>query len=307
MISKLEFHAMGSGMLAALEGTPQEAGILQQVPVWFAEWEQIFSRFIPDSELNRLNRNNGRPFPVSSPLWELLGLSLENARNSEGLISPAILDQLELAGYDRSFEQIQHHAVEKYLIPADEPCLDEVVLDETTHTVTLPRHLRLDLGGVAKGWAAQQAMLRLSAVHPAMVDAGGDIAISGPLANGDAWPVGVRDPFHPGNNVAYLGLKRSCVATSGTDYHRWMLNGSWQHHLIDPRTGSPADTDLITATVIAPDVMAAEMAAKMVLILGSKNGKEWLEQQPGEEGLLIHEDGTLIPSRGWKEQLWSNQ
>ena len=85
-----------------------------------------------------------------------------------------------------------------------------------------------------------------------------------------------------------------------------MMNGSWQHHLIDPRTGNPANTDLLTATVLAPDVMAAEMAAKMILILGSESGKEWLEQQPGLEGLLILDEGTLLPSRGWKEQLWSN-
>jgi thiamine biosynthesis lipoprotein len=87
-----------------------------------------------------------------------------------------------------------------------------------------------------------------------------------------------------------------------------MMNGTWQHHLIDPRTGNPANTDLLAATVIAMNVMAAEMAAKMILILGSERGKEWLEQQPGFEGLLIlAEGGTLLPSRGWIEQLWSNK
>jgi thiamine biosynthesis lipoprotein len=308
MISKVEFHAMGSRMLAALECPVEQAGILQQVPVWFAEWEQLFSRFKPDSELNRLNGNNGKPFPVSSQLWEVLKLSLQNVQKSDGLVTPAVLDQLELAGYDRSFEQIQNNAVKKFQIPSDEPCLDEIVMDESTHSVTLPKHLRLDLGGVAKGWAANQAMLRLSEIHPALVNAGGDIAVSGPLSNSNAWPVGVRDPFKPGSDLALLGLKESSVATSGRDYHRWMMNGTWQHHLIDPRTGNPANTDLLTATVIAPNVMAAEMAAKMILILGSERGKEWLEQQTGFEGLLIlAEGGTLLPSRGWKEQLWSDK
>jgi thiamine biosynthesis lipoprotein len=307
VISKIEFHAMGSRMKAALECRLEQADILQQVPAWFAEWEQIFSRFIPDSELNRLNRNCGKSFPVSSQLWEVLKLSLENVRATNGLVTPAVLDKLEYAGYDRSFEQIQNYAVKKYLIPADEPCLDEIIMDESKQTVTLPEYLRLDLGGVAKGWAAHQAMLRLSLVHPALVDAGGDIAISGPLAKGDAWPVGVRDPFKPGSDLALLALRNSSVATSGRDYHRWMMNGAWQHHLIDPRTGNPANTDLFTTTVTAPDVMAAEMAAKMILILGSKSGKEWLEQQPGLEGLFVLENGTLLPSRGWKEQLWSNK
>jgi thiamine biosynthesis lipoprotein len=306
VISKIEFHAMGSRMLAALECPVEQAGILQHVPVWFAEWEQLFSRFKPDSELNRMNGNLGKPFPVSSQLWDVLTLSLENVRASSGLVTPAVLDQLEFTGYDRSFEQIQNHAVKKYLIPADEPCLGEIDMDEASHTVTLPKNLRLDLGGVAKGWSAHQAMLRLSVTHPALVDAGGDIAVSRPLANGDAWPVGVRNPFKPGSDLALLALKNSSVATSGRDYHRWMMNGAWQHHLIDPRTGNPAKTDLLTATVTAPDVMVAEMAAKMILIQGSESGKEWLEHQPELEGLLILENGMLLPSSGWKEQLWSN-
>jgi len=211
MISQVKFHAMGSRMLAALECPVEDAGILQQVPGWFAEWEKLFSRFMLDSELNLLNAHGVKPFQVSPQLWDVLALSLENARASDGLVTPAMLDHLELAGYDRSFEQIQNNAVKKYLIPTDEPCLDEIVMDETNHTVTLPRHLRLDLGGVAKGWAAHQAMLRLRETHPALVDAGGDIAISGPLAHSDAWLVGVRDPLQPGSNVALLGLKQSIL------------------------------------------------------------------------------------------------
>ena len=109
---------MGSRMLAALECPLEEAGILQEVPGWFEEWEQVFSRFNPDSELNRLNANQGEPFHVSAQLWEVLKLSLENVQTSNGLVTPAVLNQMENAGYDRSFEEIQHHAIKKYLIPS---------------------------------------------------------------------------------------------------------------------------------------------------------------------------------------------
>ena len=305
MISKVEFHAMGSRMVAALESPVEKAGILQQVPTWFAEWETALSRFIPDSELNRLNGSHGNPFMASPTLWDVLQLSLENARSTEGLVTPAVLEQLEFAGYDRSFEQLQNNVNRRFQMSAIEPCLDEIQMDASTRTITLPDHLRLDLGGVAKGWAAHQAMLRLKEISSALMDAGGDIAVSGPLANGDPWPVGVRDPHHPGTDLAVVGLRSCGVATSGKDYHRWMLDGAWQHHLIDPRTGLPAQTDLLTATVIAPTVMAAEMAAKMILILGSEGGKDWLDNQASLEGLLILENGIRIPSRGWNEYLWS--
>jgi FAD:protein FMN transferase len=305
MISKVEFHAMGSRMVAALESPVEKAAILQQVPTWFAEWESALSRFISDSELNRLNGNHARPFKASPALWDVLQLSLENARSTEGLVTPAILEQLEFAGYDRSFEQLQNNGNKRFEMSAQEPCLDEIQLDASTGTITLPDHLRLDLGGVAKGWAAQQAMMRLKEISSALMDAGGDIAVSGPLENGDPWPVGVRDPHHPGTDLSFIGLKSCGVATSGKDYHRWMQDGTWQHHLIDPRTGLPAQNDLLTATVIAPTVMAAEMAAKMILILGSESGKEWLDHQSDLEGLLILENGTCISSRGWNEYLWS--
>ncbi len=131
------------------------------------------------------------------------------------------------------------------------------------------------LGGVAKGWAAQQAMRRLKQYGPALVDAGGDIAVSGLKAGGQPWLVGIDDPWHVAENLGTLRLGRCGVATSGRDHRRWQQDGRWQHHIIDPRTGEPAVTDVLTATVVAPNVMEAEMAAKVVIDPG----------QPGWDGL----------------------
>jgi thiamine biosynthesis lipoprotein len=89
------------------------------------------------------------------------------------------------------------------------------------------------------------------------------------------------------------------VATSGRDYRRWKQDGRWNHHIIDPRTGEPAVTDVLTATVVAPNVMEAEMAAKVVLILGSREGLEWLERRSGYAGLVVQETGAVITSRAF--------
>jgi thiamine biosynthesis lipoprotein len=126
--------------------------------------------------------------------------------------------------------------------------------------------MRLDLGGVAKGWAADQAAQRLASTGPVLVDAGGDISISGPMADGLGWPIAVANPFAPDDSLGLVRIVQGAVATSGRDYRHWQRGGIEQHHIIDPRSGRPAETDVLSATVIAPDGPSAEMAAKVALL-----------------------------------------
>lgn len=177
------------------------------------------------------------------------------------------------------------------------PTLADVVADAEAQTIRVPAGAHLDFGGVAKGWAANQAMLALSTYGSALFSAGGDIAVSGPRANGDAWDISVEDPFEPGAFMEMLYLERGGVATSGKDYRNWMRAGVPQHHIIDPRTGLPAETDIITATVIAPTAMHAEALAKAVLISGSEAGLAWLDSDDSLAGLLVLENGQRIYSR----------
>ena len=97
-----------------------------------------------------------------------------------------------------------------------------------------------------------------------LVDAGGDIAISGPMTNGNPWPVGIANPFIPEQDVDLVMLTRGGIATSGRDYRCWQVNGNWQHHIIDPRLNAPAQTDVFSLSVIAENVIASETAAKQV-------------------------------------------
>jgi thiamine biosynthesis lipoprotein len=307
MIHKREFKAMGCHMLAVLDVPVEDpASQLDQVPGWFETWEQSLSRFRETSELSVLNAAGGTPVPVSETLWEVLQMALESERLSSGLVTPAVLDALVTAGYDRSFEQmppVSSTQTRDYFAPVG--LLSDVVLDESTRTVCLPAGLRLDFGGIAKGWAADEATRRLSAFGPALVNAGGDIAISGPPSSGDAWPIGIADPFNPEADLETLMVGQGGVATSGKDYRRWQQGGSWQHHIIDPRTGMPAQADVLTATVIAPSAGEAEVAAKVALISGGRAGLEWLDSNAALAGMLVLEDGKRIYSRRMSQYLWS--
>jgi FAD:protein FMN transferase len=305
MIHKHEFKAMGCLMLAVLDTPSADQPVqLEQVPSLFEAWEQSLSRFRETSELSQLNLSAGTPFQVSETLWDVLQESLAFERRSLGLVTPAVLDALVMAGYDRSFSQLAPTSSYLTLDRAPVGLLSEIFLDESNRTVCLPTDLHLDFGGIAKGWAADQAARKLSAFGPALVNAGGDIAISGPQSNGEAWPIGITDPFDPEENLETLLIERGGVATSGKDYRRWQRDSVWQHHIIDPRTNLPAQTDVLTATVVAPSAVAAEVAAKVALISGSGAGLAWLESN-SLAGLLVLEDDERIYSQRISEYLWS--
>jgi thiamine biosynthesis lipoprotein len=305
-MKRIEFRAMGSRMLALLDGPSDQAEeTLGRLPSWFEEWEQVLSRFRPGNELDCLNHSNGLPMAVSQTLWEVFQAACAAERFTAGLVSPAVLDALVWAGYDRSFESLPAIQMDpSFATPGMPGPSGVIVWDVPTRSLVLPGSVHLDLGGIAKGWAADRAVRRLSRLGPALLAAGGDIAISGPKNDGQAWPVGVDDPFNTGAYFETLKLARCGVATSGKDYHRWLKDGIWQHHIIDPRSGLPADTDILTVTVVAPTVMEAEAAAKAVLILGSQAGLDWLESDSGLAGILVLENGSRIYSRNMEKYLW---
>lgn len=290
----ISFRAMGCWMLVALDAEgPAARAVLAAAPGWFAGWERKLSRFRPDSELAALNRRAGAGWIALSPtLWAALTTALEAARASEGLVTPTLLGALERAGYDRDFGGLAPDSAPTSPIA---PAFDwrTIRVDPGRRAVALPAGLRLDLGGSAKGWAADMAARRLAAHGPALADAGGDIAVSGPRTDGSPWPVGVADPRQPGAELDLLLIRAGGVATSGRDVRRWRRGGAEQHHLIDPRTGEPAATDLLAVTLVAPSVRTAEMAAKLVLLLGRDAGLRWLAARPHLAGLLVSEDGDV--------------
>jgi len=177
-------------------------------------------------------------------------------------------------------------------------------MDARHRTIQLPRGVRLDLAGVAKGWAAEQAARRLARIAPAMVNASGDIALSGPRADGSSWPISIENPFGRDDDLPLLMLRGESVATSTRGYRRWLRGGKMQHHLIDPRTGEPAETDVFSSTVVAPTAPQAEVGAKVALILGSRAGIEWIQARPELAALLILDNGQVVASSRFQDYCW---
>lgn len=294
MLHTTEFHAMGCRIFIATD-SPSQPAAFAQIPKWFDVWEDALSRFRLDSELNKLNRANGVPTQVSQIFAQVFETALAAEKLSNGLVTPVLLDALVSAGYDRSFDLLPQESIS---VEPEEfrfiPSLDEVDWDPATRIIWLPSDIHLDFGGVGKGWAAQQTAQQLQVHGPSLVDAHGDIAVTGPQADGSLWKIDIANPFDPGTPIGTIGISSGGVATSGRDARYWYRNGKLAHHIIDPRTGMPAETDVLTATVIAPSVTLAEAATKTILISGSFAGLEWLEDQSEFAALLVLDDGQMV-------------
>jgi thiamine biosynthesis lipoprotein len=297
MFHQLSFRAMGSDMLALLEtdaNTPPS--LLKDVPAWFEEWEQSLSRFRLDSELSRLNRTFDQPVAVSETLWHVFQTAVWANEFSQGLVIPTVLNAMLHAGYDRSFDDLPHAQSNWMASQSVEiPPLSLIVTDSENHTINLPQGVCLDFGGVAKGWAAHRAMERLREIGPCLMNAGGDIAVSGPRLDGSAWQVGLSNPFECGKDFDTLDVLCGGVASSGKDRRRWKQNGHFRHHIINPNTGEPVETEVLRVTVVAPTAQEAEAAAKTAFILGSEQGLAWMiNTHPSFAGLIILEDGEVL-------------
>lgn len=308
-MERIDFRAMGSEMMAALEANgPHARESLAEVPAWFEIWEQHYSRFRADSELSQLNLRSGEWVQVSPPMWEMLLMGRNVERESDGLVTPALQGVLAAYGYDRSFEWVAKVNSNLNVTELDRRPMPgmQLQLDSNRRSVHLPAGTQLDFGGIAKGWAADRALEKLSPLGAGLVDAGGDIASGRPEAQDAAWPVGITDPFAPEEMIEMIALKGEAVATSGRDVHRWVQNETWRHHIIDPRTGEPTTNHVLAATVIAPTAVEAEMGAKCALILGQIEGLAWIEARPEFAGVLIMEDGAVLQSSDFDQYVWSD-
>lgn len=251
--------------------------------------ERLLSRFDPESELSMLNRAGS---VVAGPeLAEVTELALMGRESTGGRFDPTVHDAVVASGYDRSFDLMGDDVPRPAGIPAP-GCGGGVHLDRETGAITLSPGARLDLGGIAKGYAADRVSVMLSGYGPCLVNVGGDLATCGVPGEG-AWAVGVAAP----EGDLCLSLERGAMATSGRDRRRWRCDGEAAHHVIDPSTARPVDTDLLRVTVVAASAAWAEVLATGFLV----SGAEAAEQEAHALGvpcLLVTDDGTSIRAGG---------
>lgn len=262
--------------------------------------EALWSRFRPQSELCRLNAAAGAPSPVSPETCRVLRHAVEGHQLTDGIFEPRVIDALEAAGYGASHETLDADrgplvgAVPVGPWPALSWLPLAVDIDDAALRATLPIGERWDLGGIGKGFAADLITEDLAAagVDSIMVNLGGDIRVFGEAPGAPCWTVQFDDPFRPGCVIGDVHLVEGGVATSSRAKRRWVHDGRSQHHVVDPRTGRPAETDLVAVTVVAATTWWAEVLAKSALVLGGSAGRSLVERH-GCSAAFVDTDGAL--------------
>jgi FAD:protein FMN transferase len=255
-IERRAFESLGGECELFAVGVGSEA--LAAGESWIHRMHDRFTRFEPNSELSRLNSSGGRWSSVSAEMQALLRESLRAFDISDGLVNVAVLPALLAAGYTRDFAAGPTASTSAPRIPP----LPEV-LQLRPGEARLAEGAALDLGGIAKGWLADRLAADIG--RNVLVNLCGDLYARGGGATGEGWPVGFGDKT--------LLLMDLGAATSGTTKRTW----AGGHHLIDPRTGLPATTDLSEVSVLATTATDAEIYAKVALLLGASDAPKWLE------------------------------
>jgi thiamine biosynthesis lipoprotein len=280
LLQRIAFAAMGTRVEALLEAPPSSAArrALARVREEFERLEAVFSRFRRNSELSRLNEAGS--IEAGPDLLEVVELALDARERTGGRFDPTLHDALVAAGYDRTFDELDERAAPR---PAPDPGQARDVTVRGRR-IELGPGVRLDLGGIVKGYAADRCARQLAPLGPCLVNAGGDLAVAG-TRTGGSWPVAVEVP----NGTLTLALASGGLATSGRDRRRWRQRGEERHHIIDPLTCRPAERGPLTVTVAAASATEAEVAAKAIFLAGERAERQ--AELLGTPAVIVRADG----------------
>lgn len=300
-IHTYSFHGMGSNLQLWLQHSDANVAqeVLAEAEAIFVAHEAIMTRFDSNSELSHLNARAEQWVQLSNTLWEVINRAIQFAYQFDGLFDPTVIDVLEQIGYTHSFVGGSSVGQDLYATTAHTlASYTAVHLDPVHKAVWLPKGVRLDLGGIGKGFTAETVVNFMHAWGPCLVDAGGDLTAGNPPEDMPGWPVGIATPYvglaeRP--DILRLWLANQTLATSGIDYRRWQHNGTPQHHIIDPLLNDSAHTDLLTVSVLAENACVAEAWATAVLVAGFDVGYRMASQQQMPIA-FIHQNHDLTVS-----------
>ena len=274
---------------------PELAAI--EIDVGMRVMHRELSRFAPGSELARLNRDPRPVVPASELMLGFVEAAVSAAEGSDGLVDPTVVDHLEALGYACSRAGAPAASLAEALAAAPKRApagadpqqrWRSAVADREQRAVRRKPGIRLDSGGIGKGWAADIAGRKLAGYTSFAVDCGGDLRVGG--SRGAPRAVDVSNPLTD-RRAHRFQISRGAVATSGLDRRIWKTTrGEYAHHIIDPATGRSAWTGLVQSTALARTALEAECLAKRALLLGPARGREVLARYGG---LLIADDGTV--------------
>jgi thiamine biosynthesis lipoprotein ApbE len=299
-VATADWRALGTGVRLLVSDGELEPARRAAIDL-LDDVDRAYSRFRPDSELSLLNAMGGRPMSVSPLFGRAIEAALRAGRLSDGLVDPTVGRAMRAIGYTEDFSRVLTRTDPLVVRLEPIPGWRTVRYDPTRLIASLRPGVELDLGSTGKALAADlcaTAALAAMGRGGVLVSLGGDIATAGDPPDG-GWRVLTSDdsstPADAEGEV--IAIRGGALATSGTTSRRWTRGGVTLHHLVDPRTGLPADGPWRTASVVAANCVDANTAATGAIVRGA-SAVPWLEGL-GLAARLVSNAGDVVRLGGW--------
>lgn len=281
-----------------LWGAPES--LVQEVWDECARYEQLLSKTIEGSDVSRINQSGGETITVDPETWEILRRAKEISQLTGGAFSITLAPVTALWSFT---------GMETNTVPTDETRLAALELVDDTqlvlgenNTVTLPAGMQIDLGGIAKGYIADKvAALIRDKAYAGIISLGGNVYTVGVKPDGSRFGVGITNPEEPRSSKAVIYTEGCTVVTSGTYERGFNFGGVRYHHILDPKTGWPAQSDLLSATFVMDSSMTADALATACIVLGSEKSLQLAASQ-GLDAMFILKDGSVLLTDGFEEK-----
>lgn len=285
--ANLGFRAMSTDVVVTVVGG--DPSLLDWARERVVDLEHRWSRFRPGSELCRINDAGGVPVEVSTDTVTAVRAACAAWVFTAGAFDPTVHDSLIRLGYDDAIERLaERDTNDDHVVEVPAPGCAGIVYDERTGVVVVPAGVRLDLGGIGKGLAADLVATGLveRGAAGAMVDIGGDLRVTGSAPAGGAWTIEIEDP-RTDHTLTSVQLDDGAVAASSTLHRRWRSGQRSHHHLIDPRSGASTSTGVVGVAVVAGTAAWADALSKVPFIDPTNN-----DCFGTSSAIVMYDDGT---------------
>lgn len=262
------------------------------------EYEQLFSRTIPDSGLSKLN-NTKEAVQADESLYELIQTGIYYGDLTEGALDITIEPLITLWDVNGALPHVPDAQQIEKLLPLVN--YKNIQLTEENHMITLQNNASIDLGAIAKGYIADEIRNFLidNGVTHGIISLGGNILCINDKPDGSDFIIGIQKPFDKAAvPILTLKINNMSIVTSGTYERYFTENGHIYHHIIDPKTGSPSASGLISVTIISQDSVAGDCLSTACLIMGEEKARKLLDSIDGVCGILIDEQMNITYSEG---------
>lgn len=263
------------------------------------ELEKLFSVTMEESDVRKLNQRTD--CSVEDDTLTLLRRALSLCEETGGALDITLYPVLRKWGF----------TADSYCVPSREELskllekvnYEQVTIDETTGVVAFPEGVELDLGAVAKGYTGDCLLeiLKEQGVTSAMVDLGGNVQVLGSKPDGSLWKIAVRNPFDTAKELGILEVYDKCVITSGSYERFFEQDGTKYWHILDPEDGYPADSGLVSVTVVGEDGFRCDGLSTALFVMGRKEAESFWRQAGDFEMILVTTEGSLFITEGLKD------